>query len=117
MPDSAAARAFVADEPFQRAGLFQEHRVHRFRDRLGRTMWDFRDDTGQPRFLVIAPHGLRVVRTEDLIVHGDLLTADDDAPAGSALATRAPTREALVARLGAAGDPVEVHDWEFGGRR
>jgi hypothetical protein len=116
LPDAGAARDFVAGEPFERARLFGEHLVRRFHERLGRGMWDFHDDSDQPRFLVIAQHELTAVHAEDVIVHGDLRTADDAAPTGSALAIRAPTRAALAARLGASSD-LEIHDWEFGGRR
>jgi hypothetical protein len=32
---------FVAEEPYHRAGLFEEHVVWRFTNLLGRTMWEF----------------------------------------------------------------------------
>jgi hypothetical protein len=47
---------------------------------------------------------------ERLIVHGELLMAEDATPAGVVLALHAPTRDML------AGD-AEILDWEFGGRR
>jgi hypothetical protein len=77
-------------------------------------MWDFNDDTDEPRFLVIAEHELTVPRADALILYGDLL-GDDSLPAGSALAARAASRDQLGALLGGGG--LEIHDWEFGGRR
>jgi hypothetical protein len=114
LPDANAAREFVAAEPFERAGLFLAHRIRRFRDRLGRTMWDFNDDTDEPRFLVIAGHELTVPRVDALILYGDLLS-DDSLPAGSALAARASSRAQLGVLLG--GGDLEIQAWEFGGRR
>ena len=60
---------------------------------------------------------------ERLIVGGELRTPDDGRPAGVALALAAPDREAVRSLLdgeraeltGHGG--LEVHDWEFGGRR
>src|SRR5512142_1327600 len=37
----AAARAFALDEPYYQAGVFQSVMVRRWRNVLGRTMWDF----------------------------------------------------------------------------
>jgi hypothetical protein len=80
-------------------------------------MWEFPGTPGDPRFLVIAqalPDLTTPVR-ERLIVHGELRTPDEAKPAGFALALQAPTREAVDALLGSR--QVEIHDWEFGGRR
>jgi hypothetical protein len=48
------------------------------------------------------------------ILWGDLLS-DDSLPAGTALAARAASRDQLGVLLG--GGDLEIHDWEFGGRR
>ena len=124
LPDPEAARAFVAEEPYQRAGLFAEHSVWRFTNLLGRTMWEF---TGpdEPRFLVLdrstEPRGdLPAALGERLIVHGQLRGLDDDHPVGVVLAVHASSRvvlDTLLAGAGLTGDRVDVHDWEFGGRR
>jgi len=116
LPDAAAARNFVANEPFHRAQLFAEHLVRRFVDRLGRTMWEFPGGSGTPRFLVIGQREPTGVPAGDIILQGDLLTADDETPAGFALGAQAPTRGALVAALGG-DDRLAIYDWEFGGRR
>jgi len=115
LPDAVAAREFVAAEPFNRAGLFAEHLICRFADRLGRTMWDFRGGADQPRFLVISRHELVPPPERFVILHGDLLSPDDATPAGSALAVQVPARESLADLVGE--DDVDIHDWDFGGRR
>jgi hypothetical protein len=115
LPTVEAAHEFVEREPYNRAGLFERHVVRRFRNLLGRTMWEAPRDTGDPRFLVIA-HGPLPVAHERLIVHGELLTLEDARPAGVALALQAPTRQAVEALVGH-GEDVEIHDWELGGRR
>jgi hypothetical protein len=60
---------------------------------------------------------------ERLILYGALTTLDAAEPAGVALALQAPSREAVDALmnderagLGALSE-VEIHNWEFGGRR
>jgi uncharacterized protein YciI len=128
LPDSDAAREFVAQEPNNRAGVYAEHLAYRFENLLGRTMWEFRGAADDPRFLVIArgdamrhrPEVLPGAQREWLILHGTLAGLDDAAPAGAALAVRAPDRAGARALVGKAVDhlpDVEIHDWEFGGRR
>lgn len=54
LPDPAAARAFAFDEPNYQAGAYRDVLVRRWRNLLGRTMWDFpggRD--GGNRYLVL----------------------------------------------------------------
>jgi hypothetical protein len=115
LPSPAAAREFVEREPYNRAGLFEHHMIRRFRNLLGRTMWEFPGEARDPRFLAIAPPQAVVTAPphERLIVHGDLLTLHDERPAGVVFAFQAPTRDALLE----AHRYVEIHDWEFGGRR
>ena len=114
LPSAEAAREFVDREPYNRAGLYEEHVIRRFENRLGRTMWEFPGESDDPRFMVMAAHA-PAARLPDLIVHGALLTLDDATPAGVVLALQAPTREAVGALVGP--DDVEILDWEFGGRR
>ncbi len=137
LPGPEAAHAFVEAEPYQRAGLFERHSIWRYVDLLGRTMWQFPDDADEPRFLVIARgrrspvaacdpvpvDGLPDELRRRLIVYGELRGLEDGAPAGVALAVQAPTRAALDRLLADEGPgltdfgEVDVHDWEFGGRR
>lgn len=136
LPDADAAREFVEREPYSRAGLFEGHVIRRFENLLGRTMWDFPEDPVDPRFLVIAhlhtaddgpsspvPRaGFTALPRERMIIHGELSTLDEEAPAGVVLAIQAPTSEAVDALLRdrstglGEGVEVEIHDWEFGGR-
>jgi uncharacterized protein YciI len=111
LPSAEAAREFVEREPYNRAGLYEQHLIRRFKNLLGRTMWEFAGGAGEPRFVAIA-HGapLPDLPPERLIVHGELLT-----PAGGVVALEAPTREAVEELVGARD--VEILDWEFGGRR
>jgi uncharacterized protein len=123
LPSAEAAREFVEREPYNRAGLFEQHVIRRFKNLLGRTMWEFPGGSDDPRFLVIADApadaGPALPR-ERLIVHGELLTLDEARPVGVALALQAPAREAVDALL---RDPRnarfdgQILDWEFGGRR
>jgi uncharacterized protein len=41
LPSAEAAREFVEREPYNRAGLFEDHVTRRFTNLLGRTMWEF----------------------------------------------------------------------------
>ncbi len=41
LPDSAAARSFAFDEPNYQAGVYRDVLLRRWRNTLGRTMWDF----------------------------------------------------------------------------
>jgi uncharacterized protein YciI len=120
LPSVDAVHEFVAREPNQRAGVYAEHAVWRFENLLGRTMWEFRGAGEEPRFLIIArgdaPQRLSAQLQERLIVYGALTTLEDAAPAGVALAVQARERDGVVTLLKAFAD-LEIHDWEFGGRR
>jgi uncharacterized protein YciI len=127
-----AAREFVELEPNNRAGVYGEHLVWRFENLLGRSMWEFSGQPTEPRFLIISRSQLgRPVSAETLpaellerlVLYGALTTLDGAEPVGVALAVQAPDRKAVDALmeddrtgLGAFSE-VEVHNWEFGGRR
>jgi len=118
LPSADAAHEFAEREPFNRAGLFEEHRIWRFRDLLGRTMWESAGGSDEPRYLVIAHgplQGAAVLPPERLNVHGELLTLDEGRPVGVALALQTASRHAVEALV--RGLEAEIHDWEFGGRR
>jgi uncharacterized protein len=137
LASAEAAREFIEREPYNRAGLFDQHIIRRFKNLLGRTMWQSVAETVEPRFFVIAQvaaeageHAPAVLLPdftalprERLIVHGELLTLDDATPTGVVLALQAPTRESVAALLSEGLAAVEGHldvqivDWEFGGRR
>ena len=54
LPSAEAACEFVEREPYNRAGLFEQHLIRRFNNLLGRTMWEFPGAPDDTRFLVIA---------------------------------------------------------------
>ncbi|MFE9020464.1 YciI family protein [Streptomyces sp. NPDC007808] len=121
----AAARAFAFDEPNQRAGVYRDVLLRRWRNLLGRTMWDFPGGpTGGDRYLVLGLGAGRAVDLtvpadrDELIAYGPLLSDDGTAWLGTAVLLRAPDPKTARAVLSADGyADVEVHAWEFGGRR
>jgi uncharacterized protein YciI len=125
LPDPAAARAFAFDEPNYQAGVYRDVLLRRWRNMLGRTMWEFPGGrTGGDRFLALglAPESGAVLTLppdqDKLIAYGPLLSDDGAGWLGTAALVSAPDPEAARAIL----DPgryadVEVHHWEFGGRR
>jgi uncharacterized protein YciI len=124
LPDPAAARAFAFDEPGYQAGVYRDVQLRRWRNLLGRTMWDFpggRD--GGNRYLVL---GLGIgagalagpADRDELIAYGPLLSDDGATWIGTAVLLRASDPDEARAVL----DPavyaeVEVHSWAFGGRQ
>lgn len=124
LPDPAAARAFAFDEPGYQAGAYRDVLLRRWRNALGRTMWDFPGGrTGGDRYLVL---GLGSGRGADLavpsgrdelIAYGPLLSDDGETWVGTAVLLRAPDPDAARAVLTEDRYAcVEVHRWRFGGR-
>ena len=143
LPDAAAAQVFAFEEPNYRAGVYSDVLIRRWRNTLGRTMWDYprREPDGE-RFLVIA-HGRQGMteiheelvgehihyvvdggHADSLIFSGPLLGDDGEEWLGSTFGIDLPDRAALDALL--ADDPfvrqhmyaeIEIHSWAFGGRR
>ncbi|MFE6358746.1 YciI family protein [Streptomyces sp. NPDC057806] len=125
LPDAAAARAFAFDEPTYQAGVYRDVLVRRWRNLLGRTMWEFpggRD--GGNRYLVLglgegegADLTVPADRGDDLIAYGPLLSDDGATWLGTAALLRAPDPAAARAVLTPGRyAAIEVHDWQFGGR-
>jgi uncharacterized protein YciI len=132
LPGVDAACEFVALEPNNLAGLYGEHLIWRFENLLGRSMWEFQGHGTEPRFLVIGRLNLRrpapaetlpAELLERLILYGALTTLGGAEPSRVALALQAPDRDAVDALIPDektgldALSEVEIHDWEFGGRR
>ena len=124
LPDPAAARVFAFDEPNYQAGVYRDVLLRRWRNTLGRTMWDFRGGrTGGNRYLVL---GLGAGQAADLavppdrdelIAYGPLLSDDGATWLGTAALVRAPDPHS--ARTVLTPDryaDIEVHNWQFGGR-
>ncbi|GID93101.1 YciI family protein [Amorphoplanes digitatis] len=125
LPDPAAARAFAFDEPNYQAGVYRDVLLRRWRNLLGRTMWDFPGGrTGGDRYLVLglgsgeaADLAVPSCR-DDLIAYGPLLSDDGAAWLGTASLVRAPDPDSASAVLTRDRySDVEVHHWDFGGRR
>ncbi|MFI0220745.1 YciI family protein [Streptomyces lydicus] len=124
LPDPAAARAFAFDEPNYQAGVYRDVLLRRWRNTLGRTMWDFPGGPdGGNRYLVLGfgtgpAADLAVPPDQDeLIAYGPLLSDNADLWLGTAALLRAPDPETARAIL--APDryaDIEVHHWQFGGR-
>jgi uncharacterized protein YciI len=124
LPEPAAARAFAFDEPNYQAGAYRDVMLRRWRNMLGRTMWDFPGGrTGGNRYLVLGlgtgqTADLAVPRDrDDLIAFGPLLSDDATTWLGTAMLVRATGPDQARALL----TPdryatIEVHDWQFGGR-
>lgn len=126
LPDPAAAREFAFDEPGYQAGAYRDVLLRRWRNLLGCTVWDFPGGlSGGDRYLVL---GLGADRSaadlavppnrDDLIAYGPLLSDDGSAWLGTAALIRAwdPDAARAVLTTNRYAD-IEVHDWQFGGRR
>ena len=125
LPDPAAARAFAFDEPNYQAGAYRDVLLRRWRNTLGRTMWDFPGGPdGGNRYLVLGLGSGQAAdlavpaEGDDLIAYGPMLSDDGRAWLGTAALVRAPDPAAARAIVtpGRYAD-VEVHEWQFGGRR
>ena len=120
----AAARAFAFDEPNYQAGVYRDVLLRRWRNLLGRTMWDFPGGpAGGNRYLVLGlgagpatDLGVPPDRDE-LIAYGPLLSDDGAAWLGTAALVRAPDQDvARVILTPGRYAGIEVHRWQFGGR-
>ncbi|GAA3490919.1 MULTISPECIES: YciI family protein [Streptomyces] len=126
LPGPDAARAFAFDEPCYQAGAYRDVLVRRWRDALGRTMWEFPggpDDDGD-RYLVLglgegAAADLEPPADRDrLIAYGSLLSDDGGTWVGTAALVSAPDADSARAVLTEDRyTDIEVHHWQFGGRR
>jgi uncharacterized protein len=124
LPDSAAARAFAFDEPNYQAGVYRDVLLRRWRNLLGRTMWDFPGGrAGGNRYLVL---GLGTGQAADLavppgrdelIAYGPLLSDNGATWLGTAMLAQAPDPDTARAILtpGRYAN-IEVHSWQSGGR-
>ncbi|MFD9700666.1 hypothetical protein [Lentzea sp. NPDC059081] len=94
--------------------------LRRWRNVLGRTMWDFPGGREGGGHLVLGFGSGEAVdlvprRTDELIAYGPLLSDDGTAWLGTAALVRSDAPASVLTRE--RYDAVEVHEWEFGGRR
>ena len=125
LPELEAARAFAFDEPNYRAGVYwPEVLLRRWRNELGRTMWDFPGGRSCGNRYLVLGHGTGTTaepvpqERESLVAYGPLLSDDGAAWLGTAALVQAPDLAAARAVLTAsryAG--IDVHRWQFGGRQ
>jgi uncharacterized protein YciI len=117
----AAALAFAHEEPNYRAGVYQDVLIRRFVNVLGGTMWDFPGRDEDNRYLIIAharPGAEAPQESLDatpMIVCGPLLADDGDTWLGTAVLAETPDPGDLLDP--AHYDTIEIHPWQFGGRR
>ena len=141
LPNAEAANRFAFEEPYYRAGAYGDVLKRRWRNVVGRTMWEFAGDEALQRFLIIGhgADGIDAIHTElvarrrrylldggyldRFIERGPLLSDDGAQWRGSAMLVELPDRTSVDAML--AQDPfvleglyakVETHPWQFGGR-
>jgi uncharacterized protein YciI len=127
VPGPAEARAFAFDEPNYQAGVYRDVLLRRWRNTLGRTMWEFPGGpAGGNRYLVLGlgaegpAADLTVPPASDgLIAYGPLLSDDGEAWLGTAALVEALDQAAAraVLRTPDRYAAIEVHNWQFGGRR
>lgn len=140
LPDAAAARVFVHDDPLARGGVFETIVMHRYHNVLGRTMWQFGGDPKNPRFLFIgearpgtSEEGRALLgaqrdylqdgdRAARVILFGPLLGEDGETWQGTAMLLEMPdtaAAERLVQAEPAAVSKLyartELCHWRFGG--
>lgn len=124
LPDPASARAFAFEEPGYQAGAYRDVMVRRWRNVMGRTMWDFaagRPEGGRYLVLGFTREPLATVpelpHHDDVIVCGPLMSDDDAWVLGAAVlleATSVGDARAVLSTDRFIG--IEVHRWRFGGR-
>lgn len=126
LPDAAAARTFAFEEPGWQAGAYRDVMLRRWRNDLGRTMWEYSGGRPDEDGYVVIGLGMNAPVAEapgpknpdELIAYGPLLSDDGETWLGTVAMLRAPNRDAAHAVLDAQRyAEIEVHSWEFGGRR
>jgi hypothetical protein len=124
LPDAQATRVFAFQEPFYRAGVYGEVLVRRWRNALGRTMWDHPARPGDDRRFLVIGHGKPGVEParqalaasqrrwfdqpghrDRFILRGPLLADDGAGWVGSALLVQLRDRAAVEAMQVTVGQP------------
>ncbi|KRF20621.1 hypothetical protein ASG90_18815 [Nocardioides sp. Soil797] len=125
LADAAAARAFAFDEPGYQAGMYRDVTLRRWRNLLGRTMWQFPPGySEEKRWFVLGLGGGPAVddtvppgHDDQLIAFGPLLSDDGTRWLGTAalvqVSTPTEARAILTADRYAS---IDVYPWDYGGR-
>jgi uncharacterized protein YciI len=124
LPDPAAARAFAFEEPNYQAGVYRDVLLRRWRNMLGRTMWETlgtRTEANQYLLIGLGPEPAATLAApsnqDELIAYGPLLSDDGTSWLGTAALLRvtdpATARAFLTSHNYA---HLEVHSWQPGGR-
>jgi uncharacterized protein YciI len=124
LPGPSAARAFAFDEPNYQAGVYRDVLLRRWRNTLGRTMWEspalLTDGNG---YLVIGLGPLPSAKlaqapdSDALIAYGPLLSDDGTSWLGTAALLTSPDPARATAILTKdTYSHVELHNWQAGGR-
>lgn len=123
LPDPSAARSFAFDEPGYQAGAYRDVLLRRWRNSLGRTMWDFSGGQPDQSYLVLgftlkpAPDYTELPIRDEMIACGPLLSDDGSWVLGAAVLLGASGPDDARAVLSADRyTGIEVHQWRFGGR-
>lgn len=124
LPDPAAARTFAFNEPNYQAGVYRDVLLRRWRNMLGRTMWETpgsSTDANQYLLVGLGPEPAAELAApsdqDELIAYGPLLSDDGTRWLGTAALLRAP--DAATARVLMTDHKyahLEVHLWQAGGR-
>src|SRR5450755_825136 len=96
LPDPAAARRFAFEEPYYRAGVYRDVLLRRWRNTLGRTMWETlssRTEANQYLLVGLGPERAAQLAApsdqDELIAYGPLLSDDGTSWLGTAALLRA----------------------------
>lgn len=144
LPDLEAAKVFAYDEPYAKAGVFEDIMIRRWTNALDRTMWDFEGDAeANQRFLFIGhgrvgpdvterrnalleAHRAFLAPPEKMrhqILRGPLWDETGETWTGSLFLLEAKDRSAAEAFFegepyteGGLYEHTELHGWRFGGR-
>ena len=138
LPDRAAAEAFIASEPFNRAGIYDSVRVVRWSNSFLKRMQDYTPKPGWQQFLLIASkrRGIEAMLREHLHAHesyfgrfeenfvfrGPIRSEDGTENFGSAIVIELPDRAAMddfwnnepYSSHGVYQDDLTIYRWQFG---
>jgi uncharacterized protein len=132
---SEETEVFAYREPFYAAGAYAEVMIRRWENLLGRTMWEYKTNSDDPMFLMLAHAGAPMAGFADThrpfaaahrsrtLAYGSMLALDSGQWTGFAEILQMPSRAAVEKLV--TEDPViaspaiarcEIHRWCVGGR-